>query len=332
MKLSHTITKYYLIEITNLHSDLVSGGNFFADVELFIRMFEQVGNEKINSLLEFQVNKARETNQTQPADIFIREKYLNRKFINTNELDLTGNFIDELNRLVDNSVTGLSLSMTVYYNFLGASLMNNASVLLEKALAHQRRLQAVYLLFQEQTPEFIGEVSQIIDMKSLKRTQIYLKLTHTNEILLIYPNNRIEVIKCQTVIRIFSLVNNGRIIEIKWLNRSNRSIISTFIEFFNPNEKQIWLKRLFAKLVDRQLDINSRNLIDWCHIDSMGFLNQGRNENSNKETTRTFLVLLETLESQIEKFFKKAIILINVEDENNSNKKEMRKIFFGYCF
>lgn len=346
MKLSHTINKFYLIDIDNLYEDLIEE-SFFVDVESFLHMLDLAGNEKINSLLEFQVKEAREINLSKSPEVFIKEKYVNKKFINTNEIDLSGNFIDELNRLVFNSVTGPSLSMTIYYLFLGASLNTHVGEqsLLEQALSFER-LQALYLLFQKQNFtsqlnefEFIGEANQIIDFstKSLKRSQIYLKLTHNNEIFIIYQNNRVESIKLETVIRVFSCDGscntsnlNDRIIEIKWLNKSNRSIISTFFEFFNTSEKQLWMKKIFLKLLDERTvsKLNKSRLdlsLECCQINSMGFLNQHvfGNGESNKEE-RTFLVLVETLETQIEIFFEKTIVLINMEDSGEVDQEPNR--------
>ena len=145
MKLSHSINKYYLIEIEDLFNDLYNE-NFFVDTETFLAMFSLAGNENMNSLFEFNVKEAREAVGKWSGEEFIQEKYLKKRFINRDEIDYSANYIDELNRLLFTSVIGRSLSMTIYYIFLGANI--NARVSGKCILENSRDFQTVYLFFQ----------------------------------------------------------------------------------------------------------------------------------------------------------------------------------------
>lgn len=147
MKLSHGINKFYLIRFETLFDDLCDE-NFFVDVETFVAMFAQAGNETINSLIEFRVDEAqrRVKDETTSRDQFIRDKYVNKRFINHDELDLTKNYMDDLNRLLNTAASGRSLPMTIYYVFLGACL--TARVAGRTALENSNMYQSIYLFLQ----------------------------------------------------------------------------------------------------------------------------------------------------------------------------------------
>lgn len=146
--MSHTINKYYLIGFEQLFNDLASE-QFFVDVDTFVQMFALAGNEKINSLLEYDVKEARETLEAKSREEFIRDKYALRRFINSNEIDYSSNYVDELNRLLFGSVAaGRSLIMTIYYVFLGANV--NARIAGRFVVENSRDFQTIYLFFQVQ--------------------------------------------------------------------------------------------------------------------------------------------------------------------------------------
>lgn len=92
-----------------------------------------------------KVKEAREA-ADRSLEQFIRDKYVNRQFINQNELDYTGNYVDELNRMLISAVAGRSLAMTIYYVFLGANL--NARIDGKTPLEHSVDYQTIYLFFQ----------------------------------------------------------------------------------------------------------------------------------------------------------------------------------------
>lgn len=146
MKLSHGINKFYLIKLDSLFDDL-SNENFFVDVDTFLAMFGQVGNETINSLIEFRVDEAIAARSGQLSrDEFIREKYVKKRFVNPGEIDYTRNYHDELNRLLCTSASGRSLPMTIYYLFLGASLSARTSG--RTPLEASDMYQSIYLFLQ----------------------------------------------------------------------------------------------------------------------------------------------------------------------------------------
>lgn len=146
MKLSHSINKFYLIKLDELF-DHLTNENFFVDAETFLDMFAQAGNENINSLLEFNVQEARDARMTTPSMTqFIRDKYLARSFINRHDIDYSLNYIDELNRLLCMAASGQCLPMTIYYLFLGANL--NARVAGQTPLESSNKYQSIYLFLQ----------------------------------------------------------------------------------------------------------------------------------------------------------------------------------------
>jgi hypothetical protein len=167
--------------------------------------------------------------------------------------------------------------------------------------------------------EFIGQVQLITEISNqMRQLQIYLKLTHTNQLLLIYPNNHIKSIPLESVIRVVdsSSSTSSPMIEVKWFDHSNSSIVSTHFGFVTVDELQIWLKRILMKLLGLggQLSrIESKfEIIDWCQVDSMGILSLTSLELEKKENyfSPTWIVLIRTIDVQLDKFFKKALILI----------------------
>lgn len=173
--------------------------------------------------------------------------------------------------------------------------------------------------------EYIGEVSLVTDVRigQPRRSSIYLKLTYNNHLVIIFPqDSQLQSIPIKSIMRIHRcshLSNNT--VELKWIDPGNSSIVSTYIEFATRDERENWLHRLFS----RRLAISSASLIDllddkldWidsCQIDAMGEL-LTYSETSRSE--KIFIVLVSTLDSQVEKYFKKEVVVFNLDSERPS--------------
>jgi len=86
----------------------------------FIKIFYQTGNEKMNSLFEFQTTEADLKRSSSDMKSFITEKYLNKSFINPAELWSNENCLEKFNKIL--STNRINISIIIYNLFLGANL------------------------------------------------------------------------------------------------------------------------------------------------------------------------------------------------------------------
>lgn len=291
MKLSHTINKFYLMEITKLYEFLTSDeAGSFCDLKSFVYILnEQAGNEKINSLLQF----CKSTDETQSSEKLIKEKYLSKRFINKNDLDTSANYLEDLNRnLFNYCVTGPCIPVTIYNLFLGANVnyVHKSQTPLDNALRYNQKHQRVYLRFNNartfdeldadgatmlREEEFIGEAYQIIDLsnRTLNKSKIILKLTNDDKLLFIYLNKQTQLISLSCLLSIAGIVNDS-IIELKWFNRYSSTVVSTYVEFYNGYEKQLWMRKFNAKMTFAHPPVDNNDPLDVCHINSLGYFSQ----------------------------------------------------------
>lgn len=303
---------------------------FFCDVQSFLYMItEQAGNEKINSLLEFKM--AQHRNEEFSLEKFIKEKYLNKKYINT----IGEPNVDELNRnLANYCVAGSCLPITIYNIFLGASFnctTKNRRSALDKAMDFNQKYQTIYLRFQGALTysqihgktfipeEFVGELYQVIDLKnkSLSRSLIILKLCNDNKLLFVYLNKQTLVINLSSIVHVSTMCNDT-MLEIKWINNNNTSL-STYLEFFNCFEKQMWLKQLYSKMSCHNFDLED----DTLQINSMAYLKEVKLDGSRE---KCLMVFLETMESKADRIFKKKIAVIGRESRFYLDARKLVRI------
>jgi len=130
------------------------------------------------------------------------------------------------------------------------------------------------------------------------------------------------------------------LIEVKWCNKSNNSLMSTYFEYASENEKNIWMCELYFKLLaqlnlsslfeesqqQKQSFLNLLDLIRACQINLIGYLNLNKYEldESDLEGKTVVAILVETLEAQKHEFFQRKLILIDSACE--INQIDLRKI------
>ena len=360
-KLFHRINDYYLIEIEKVYLEFQ---NTQQKLKNFLKLFSLCGNDKMNSLFEFQIESARSFLLNEGIEAYVLEKYVKKSFVDTKELDLTLNYYEELNKNLSKNVCTPCVSLTIYYMFLGANIYmidENSKSLLEIANESNQNLQALYLELNEcfssknvtslsgsslikqlVNYELEGCVEQIFDIKSkiALKENVYVKLISEEIILHRYFKKELKTrIGYLSIIKVFSYTKkhqNNNIVEIKWCNKANNSLISTHLEYNNNFEKQNWLREIFYKMfynyntkfsVKDSTDltgiqnriISLFDLIKTCQIASMGFLNLMNpiylDNNSNEQV---IVVLLETLQSQWNQYFKRYLIIIKQINFENS--------------
>jgi len=145
-----------------------------SSIVLFFKILEQTGNDKMNSLFEFQNDLAHEFRQKNVQENFIKDKYLNKAFINVNELDLTDNYLENLNKII--CVSGLSIPIVIYNYFLGANLNYAKLDRTARDITNDNQITQLYLQLNKALKfseignpvnleyEFEGEIVQIFDM------------------------------------------------------------------------------------------------------------------------------------------------------------------------
>lgn len=171
LKIPHYKSKLDPIEISHVYNELKKS----EDIQGFLQILSQTGNEKMNSLYEFQTDLANNYRKKYDAKFFIKEKYLNKRFINLNELNVNENYLENLNKIL--CVPFLCIPIIIYNYFLGANL-NYARIdktVMDISCENSDQTSKTYLKFNNALKfneidesilenEFIGELTQIFDM------------------------------------------------------------------------------------------------------------------------------------------------------------------------
>jgi hypothetical protein len=324
LKLPHEFHKFYIIEIEQLYKEL-SNANNYLEIESFLSVFHRAGgNEMINSLLEYENKTNNQENHdksfliTNNSEHFIREKYLNRKFINKNELDMKQNYMNDLNRALSMSLNGQCLTTTIYYIFLGASkfhlsLLNNNN--------HDRN-QSIYLLyFQNLNPkknlffecDFLGETYQLL-IQSLNRTKFksYLKLNR-NFLSIIHLNdlNKQLILDLGSILSVKITINDQNSIDIRTIENPK---LNTFnCEFFNFDETQIWLKQILYRILPiKSLPIDLYTFLNELQIKVFG--SALYYSNSDHYFEKRMLILMQSLDfQQRNNFYRKLMVVVDAK-------------------
>ena len=101
--------------------------------------------------------------------------------------------------------------------------------------------------------ELEGCIEQIFDLKSkiVLKENVYVKLISEEIIVHRYFKKELKTrIGFMSIIKVFvhTRKNQSNMIEIKWCNKANNSLISTLFECENNFEKQNWLTEFFYKM------------------------------------------------------------------------------------
>lgn len=169
--------------------------------------------------------------------------------------------------------------------------------------------------------EYIGEVSLVMGVRigQPRRTSVYLKITHDNQLIIIFPDSSVQLITIpiRSILRMFPSTVFDNTIEFKWIDPANNSIVSNYIEFGSADERHGWLIRLLARrlaLTDSNLsDLLDQQLgwVDSCRIDSMGSALLVGTET----TAQIWVVLVHTLDTQVDKYFKKSVLFVHMDTD-----------------
>lgn len=123
------------------------------------------------------------------------------------------------------------------------------------------------------------------------------------------------------------------LIEIKWCNMMNHSLVSSYLKYTSGPEQRIWMKHFFLKLLysyltsegvsieagsnDSKLKsvyVNLLNLIDYCYVSLCGFLSlEDTLIKTEGSQDQVFLALLHSHEGQLNYFKKNLVIVRNSE-------------------
>lgn len=142
-----------------------------------------------------------------------------------------------------------------------------------------------------------------------------------------FRNRRLELqINNNSIIKI--LVHSSKnLIEIKWCNQANHSLISSYLQYTDLSEKHVWVKEMFFKLLssfytprfptnDPKFKTNFVNLLslsDYCQIDLCGFLSLASSPIQTEIEEQIFAVLMKSNESQLN-YFKRLLVIIRVTE------------------
>ena len=354
----HHSTKFYAIEIESLHAELI--GSSVQNLTCFLEILSQTGNDKMNSLFEFQTEAAEAFKQTNSMHSFIRAKYLHKLFFNANEIDYTDNYLERLNKILH--VKGLCIPIIIYNLFLGANInyfqMNNTVLdVASSASGDELSCQVYYLKLNNAlrfedishlgaASEFEGEITQIFDMNStitsaalissLPNGPISIKIGKqclrliqgdlNNHQLVKFRKKPLELqIKHASIIKILNHVSKS-LIEIKWCDVANNSLVSTYLQYSCRFEKQIWMKQMCQKLLsifNETAILNLSNLIDYCQIDLYGFLSLSSYNDADEQV---LVILIQSEETQVN-YFNKLLIVI---EPTCHSVIDLRKISLKY--
>jgi hypothetical protein len=347
MQLPHINYKYYLIKINDLFFDFMCAQSkkSVSNLRTFIEIFKQTGNEKMNSLFEYQIDKARCAFESKPISEFIKDKYMFKSFVNSQELDFKVNFVHQLNAKLFKNVCGPCISITIYNIFLGANVnfCVHAKSVLDQALESNQSHQAFYLKLNRGVSyalvdfslidyEFQGILKQVNESsRSAEKYQIDLKFQRDKvQMRQVSSSSRTEF-DYKSIIKIFA--EHERFIHLKWCKKINNSLISTHFECQKGEERNTWMKEFCYKLICSMTSfgINAQvnesidnlkklqNIIEMCQVTSIGFLNLLKctqtesNAQDEQASDLCLLILIESLQSQVEEFFVSDLLLIHHE-------------------
>lgn len=239
-----------------------------------------------------------------------------------------------------------SVSITIFFIYLGANINYTDpftnKTLLDVSQDFNQMLQFHYLKLNKAVSffsltenvlnhQFEGSIMQVYDLTKINKLQVNFRIDSNK----LYLSSYNQLIDIDSVIRVFTINNKSNLIELKWLNKINNSLISSYFEYKSHQERQIWMKELCYKLIlnlsnqRRMIKINNNilnllNLIDTLQIKAFGYLDL---QNTNNDTEKILLILLTSLPIQIN-FNKKylSIIKLNSNDTYSNDLIDIKSI------
>lgn len=306
----HSCHKFYTIDFQSIYSELSKENNNYCDLNTFLSIFNEAGNDKMNSLFEFDSLKADTIRTAHCMSEFIREKYLHKSFINMNEIDYSENYMQILNRTL--YIEGICIPVIIYNLFIGANINYSYQCQTVYDIACQAeydssqkayfKLNNSYAYAQMNRcileQEFEGESVQVYDMNptiqspaaiaSLPKSKLKLNL-NKRCMLLTQTNQRNKLNKTEinyrAIIKVEAHVKSS-LIEVKWCHKENNSLVSTYLQYSSLSEKNLWMKEIFTKMLTsldnvdaifkpsntKQNVLSLLDLINGCEVSLIGYL------------------------------------------------------------
>ena len=254
-KLPHYVNSLYTIDFKSIYNELIKSNEL--NLQSFLNILHEAGNEKMNSLFEYDSS----ANASRTDKDFIKKKYLNKSFINSIELDSSDNYLSSLNRTL--YIEGICIPIMIYNLFIGANI--NYSMLNKSAYdiacnSETETTQKNYLKINNSKSfqsinssildsEFKGEIIQVYDMNSTIQSLSMINSLSKYPVQLKLDKNSIQLIqtiKNRTEIPYLSIIKiepnlDLSLIELKWCNKENNSLVSSYFQYSSLNEKHIWL-------------------------------------------------------------------------------------------
>ncbi len=113
------------------------------------------------------------------------------------------------------------------------------------------------------------------------------------------------------------------LIEIKWCNQANNSLVSSYLQYASRAEQHVWMKQLFQKLLYNNLTTGSKSaeidretllglvyLSDYCQMSLCGFLSlDGGVGSCVGQPNMVFAALVHSDERQLS-YFRRQLVLV----------------------
>ena len=147
-------------------------------------------------------------------------------------------------------------------------------------------------------------------MNKANRCQVNVRIQREQ----LYLSSYNQLISISSLIKVFELNNKFNLIEIKWLNQLNNSLVSSYFEYKSNKERQVWMKEFCFKML-----LNLKNLKQFKPTDL-------ETKHCSSGSVCDFIFLLNLIETlQI-----KAIGYLDLPEENSKclaiqNKEKLPK-------
>lgn len=354
--LPHKTNKFYLIDFKSIYNELTNETNKekYFHINSFLFILNETGNEKMNSLFEYDTLLADTIRAKKNMDKFIKEKYISKKLINYLELDFSENYLQSLNRTL--YIEGICLPIIIYNLFIGANInysQLNKSVYDIASQAEHETTQINYLKLNDSLTfeninneslfgyEFKGELTQVYDIQNASNQTSSKKCLNLNNKTIVISQilknktNKLEI-DYQAIIRIQNHLKSN-FIELNWCNKNNNSIVSSYFQYLSLNEKEIWMKEIFIKMFaslennisNKQNLLQLLDMISSCQISMIGYLNLDTLAIDDENGQLVLAILIETNELQLNNYFHRKLILFkksNAIETTNIEMIDLRKI------
>ena len=362
--LPHKTNKFYLIDFKSIYKELTNETNKekYFHINSFLFILNETGNEKMNSLFEYDTLLADTIRAEKNMDKFIKEKYISKKFINHLEFDFSENYLQSLNKTL--YIEGICLPIIIYNLFIGANInysQLNKSVYDIASQAEHETSQINYLKLNDSLSfeninneslfgyEFKGELTQVYDIQNASNQTSSKKCLNLNKKTIVISQilknktSKLEI-DYQAIIRIQHHLKSN-FIEINWCNKNNNSIVSRYFQYLSLNEKEIWMKEIFIKMFaslennisNKQNLLQLLDMISSCQKKAQTIQSQTQTANTigfiiNADLIHVFYraylfyvlaILIETNELQLNNYFHRKLILFKKSNATETTNIEI---------